>query len=341
MSIPGFFPGSWGAGGVSFRATANDSGEILIASAPSTTNYVIYQPWVDDDDDLTNAVLVPYTGPGQVIAGLILGTEYRFGFLDWAGTAVMPRLDFETLAALFHLLPGTQWGRMYQERTGASATTLAGEDDPVGTYHDLLTGIYAVAPSDAARPTHTIIDGTSRLLFSGAQQLITDELDWDGTDELWNTYAVIKANDPGTVNMLTEYGPNSNTSTPGAFSVFAPGATDVQYLVRSRGDPGNRDVSTANTDYAAPAPAVITHTTDLGAPFIRMRVNQTAEGESTLTFSGGTFQNRQLYIGARAGLEFPFSGQIATMIIRNALPVNDTQRDEVEVFAASRLGGFL
>ena len=52
------------------------------------------------------------------------------------------------------LAPGdTSLTALFTERTGASATTVAGEDDPVGTFHDLVNDRYFVAPSDADRAT--------------------------------------------------------------------------------------------------------------------------------------------------------------------------------------------
>lgn len=45
-------------------------------------------------------------------------------------------------------LPGTPYGISYQERTGASATTVAGDGDPVGTWHDLISDTYRTAPTD-------------------------------------------------------------------------------------------------------------------------------------------------------------------------------------------------
>ena len=51
------------------------------------------------------------------------------------------------------LVPGdSSLTALYTEITGASATTLAGKDDPVGTFHDLVRDRYFTAFSDSARP---------------------------------------------------------------------------------------------------------------------------------------------------------------------------------------------
>ena len=58
------------------------------------------------------------------------------------------------------VLPGTAHTLLYQERTGASATTPADADgDPVGTIHDLISGITITMPSDDARPLYRVAGG--------------------------------------------------------------------------------------------------------------------------------------------------------------------------------------
>jgi hypothetical protein len=50
-------------------------------------------------------------------------------------------------------LPGTEYGECFQERTGASATTPAGNGNPLGTYHCLITDQYLTSlTSDDQRP---------------------------------------------------------------------------------------------------------------------------------------------------------------------------------------------
>ncbi|MER9665565.1 hypothetical protein [Mesorhizobium sp. M0203] len=68
------------------------------------------------------------------------------------------------------ILPGTEFGVAYQERTGASATTVCAHGDPVGTFHDLLTSKYITTDADSKRPLYQI-EGTKHYLLS------------DGTDD--------------------------------------------------------------------------------------------------------------------------------------------------------------
>lgn len=51
------------------------------------------------------------------------------------------------------ILPGTEWTDLYEETTGASATTPASVGGPVGTIHDLVTDSYWTVAADADRLT--------------------------------------------------------------------------------------------------------------------------------------------------------------------------------------------
>ncbi len=69
------------------------------------------------------------------------------------------RLGGDRLAGLFSgvtgyaFAPSDPYTVLYQERTGASATTLAGVGDPVGTVYCRRTGNYLIAGSDTTRMT--------------------------------------------------------------------------------------------------------------------------------------------------------------------------------------------
>ncbi|TPE52581.1 hypothetical protein [Amaricoccus solimangrovi] len=61
------------------------------------------------------------------------------------------------------ILPGTGHTVCYVERTGASAATVAGDGDPVGTIHDLITGRRIVIGADDARPLYRAAGGVAWL----------------------------------------------------------------------------------------------------------------------------------------------------------------------------------
>lgn len=70
------------------------------------------------------------------------------------------------------LMPGTSYGVVYVERTGAAASTIALPGDPVGTYRCLVTGKYYVAPSDSARPVLGSSGGLFWLTFDGIDDVL-------------------------------------------------------------------------------------------------------------------------------------------------------------------------
>lgn len=73
---------------------------------------------------------------------------------------------------------------LYQERTGAAASTPAtNADDPVGTWADQSgSGLYLVAPSDAARPLLKFVGGLPCLLFDGVDDVLEASVSsWTGT----------------------------------------------------------------------------------------------------------------------------------------------------------------
>jgi hypothetical protein len=79
------------------------------------------------------------------------------GTSPWSDVKVVP----DPWAAIIANIPSAQRRlvmpfasptvEFYQERTGASATTPALHNDPVGTIRDITTGVYMTAPSDGAR----------------------------------------------------------------------------------------------------------------------------------------------------------------------------------------------
>lgn len=62
---------------------------------------------------------------------------------------------------------------VFQERTGAGATTPAGDGDPVGTWKARNAAVYFVAPADAARPTYRANAGKPYLEFDGSDDYLS------------------------------------------------------------------------------------------------------------------------------------------------------------------------
>ena len=178
-------------GGDSFTYTGGvtDRDDLYTAFLSGTHVITVRQDWTDYD-----GFGVSNYGPGG---------WYMDG--NWYGTAIADRqltysereeleaylgrksgtIDFDTAWHPSSLFENSEDGAVYdvslasslfQERTGASATTPAGVGDPVGTILDQSgNGNHAVAPSDAARPLLQR-DSNNKLY-----------LDFDGTDDYFDT----------------------------------------------------------------------------------------------------------------------------------------------------------
>lgn len=93
----------------------------------------------------------------ETITGLVSNTRYEVRVLDWgpsayASTPFSPAALFANGEQGIWLDPSDD-AVVFQETTGASATTAAGDGDPVGTILDKSgNGNHATAPTSAARP---------------------------------------------------------------------------------------------------------------------------------------------------------------------------------------------
>jgi hypothetical protein len=136
-------------------------------------------------------------------------------------------------------LPGTAFGISYQERTGASATTPAGIGDPVGTYRDLITLRYIIAPSDAARPVNRgnyfVFDGTDDVLDTSAAVTLTQ--DWSAAaasvaDTVTGSRSLIDADNDNAADRYAQFIKNNATTLEAiAFNTAASAFTDSGGLV--------------------------------------------------------------------------------------------------------------
>jgi hypothetical protein len=211
----------------------------------------------------------------------------------------------------FNLLPGTSFNSFFQERTGAAATTPAGNGDPVGTVLDNITGLYATAPSDAARPILAISGGLAYLTFNGATSALnTGNINFSDNDEL-SVWAAVLKNSDAAAGVVYEVSTNSATS--GASGLFAPSSAVANYGFRSSGSAAS--LATATT-YTAPITNVVSGQGDISSDTCLLRVNGVQVATSATDQGTGNRANQPLYIGARAGGTLPFNGRIYGFIIR-------------------------
>lgn len=113
------------------------------------------------------------------------------------------------------LLPGSTITPLYQERTGASATTPAVADGVVGTVYDSITDTYIVAPSDAARPIYRVSGGVHWLESDGTKRLVSSAaIDFSDKNQM-SLYAAARSTAAGTQQVISALGGVAATGSIG------------------------------------------------------------------------------------------------------------------------------
>ncbi len=213
-----------------------------------------------------------------------------------------PNVLFRNGEIGFNILPGSAFCAFYQERTGASATTPAGIGDPVGTVHDLITGVYATATGDTARPTLEVdSDGAFFLLFDGVNDfLVTSSINMTGTNKVSVFARARTIAATGTYGIIVEHSTSTSTNN-GSFLMGAPrSSTNNSFTFSSR---GTTTVLIGNLqDAAPPVTRVLTGRADIAAPLLSLSQNGGVAETSASSQGTGNYGNYPMYIGSRAGI---------------------------------------
>ena len=229
------------------------------------------------------------------------------------------------------LLPGTEYTTLFQERTGASATTVAGVGDPVGTVRCNITGRYAVAAGDDGRPTLIDDGGYLALQFSSATSLAlitASNIDWSVTDEQSTFFKVRKTSD-ATQGLPVNF--NSGTSLY-SFSLRAPAGTDLtnaRWFCRGSGSSQTVQI----TGLTSPITLLGYGINKLSTDYWDFKINEESVNP-TSTLGGEAFESGPLAFGGRATGGEVFNGLIYGIIVRGKLPANNDERDAVEAYLA-------
>jgi hypothetical protein len=203
---------------------------------------------------------------------------------------------------------------LYQEITGASATTPAiSSGDPVGTWR-ARTGQYFITGADSNRPTLQFINNKPVLSFDGSNHYLMCASGPTWTALTHALYAAIRP----------------TTGTDGYDVIMAAsqsGNTSFRMLSRvgstNWGTWGSADYN-ANTTFSLDTNYIV------GMNGGNFRLNGVADG--TYSNSAGTGGGAALYIaidGGSAGRLF--TGYIRTLVIHNAV-LSDFLRDQLESF---------
>lgn len=220
---------------------------------------------------------------------------------------------------------------LYQDSAGTTPVTADG--DPVGLMLDKSgNGNHATQSVAASRPIYRT-DGTLHWL------------EFDGVDD-WLSTAVIAAGSPATAQItagvrptrtatqiLVEYG--TSNANPGHFYLSAPESGAYGFLANGVTSGGPADLSILAYG-AVPENAVVTGVADLSQPSKRVRRNGVYG--TTATGSAGTFTDRQLYIGARAGTSVFYASNLYGMVLQFGGTLLEQNISAAEQYVAGKSG---
>jgi hypothetical protein len=187
--------------------------------------------------------------------------------------------------------------------------------------------------------TEAGVQSLSYLSFDGIDDFLVTPTITPGVDKVQAFAGVRKLSDAatGVVAELSVAPASSN----GAIGLNAPGASLsvlYPYLFRSRGTTASAAFPTSG--FAAPTTNVLTGLGDIAADTSILRVNGTLAASNTDDQGTGNYLAYPMYIGRRAGTEFPFNGHIYSLIVRFGANLDAATITSAESWAGGKTGFF-
>jgi hypothetical protein len=222
--------------------------------------------------------------------------------------------------AIFSILPGTPYGVGYTETTGASATTVSGNGDAVGTWKCNLSGRFATSSSGPNSPLLEVAGGFTSINFDGITQFLSTPVAIATGVSKAQIFCAVRKNSDATQAALIEFS-GAPTVTAGAVGLNAPGdAGQPRYSVGS--NLGSTEFAGV-ASFAAPTTNVVcllvdgTKTTvDELYTFQVDGVTRTLINKSADPVTPGVFGTHALFFGRRNASTLPFNGKIYGAIVR-------------------------
>ena len=202
---------------------------------------------------------------------------------------------------------------LYQDAAGTIPVTTAGQ--PVGLVKDKSgRNNHAYQTVSASRPIlqRNATTGAYYLAFDGADDfLVTNRIDFTGTDEVSLFAGFRRADTASLVGMLLEFSSSTNANT-GAFYISVPDST--QYLKSiafvSKGTSLSRTSILAYIEPSVVVSAQAKISTDTNTISLNgVRMGSNASDQGTVNYG-----NYPLYIGRRGGASLPFNGHLYSLI---------------------------
>jgi hypothetical protein len=221
---------------------------------------------------------------------------------------------------------------LFQDSAGTVPVTAV--EQPVGLILDKSgRGNHATQATATSRPVlQQDASGRYYLSFDGVDDFLqTSSINFTSTDKM-TVFAGVRKLLDSSIGFIAELSVNSSSNS----GVFSLSVSSNTYNWRSR---GTESADTGFTGVSAPSTNVITGIGDIPAPISAARNNGALLGSVTTTQGTGNYGNYQLYIGRRAGIQYPFNGRIYGLIVRGAQST-EQQITSTENWINQRTGAF-
>jgi hypothetical protein len=186
--------------------------------------------------------------------------------------------------------------------------------------------------TDQYNVTEAGVSSVSYLFFDGADSMATPSINFTSTDKMTVFAGVRKLSDP--VGIIAELSPTVDTNNG---SIVLYSTSPSKWGFASRGTA----VSVAEASgYSPPLTSVLTGLGDISGDRATIRVNGAQITQSTADQGTGNLLAYPLYIGARAGTSFFFSGHLYSLIVRGAASTIP-EIQATERYVATRTSGVI
>jgi hypothetical protein len=199
------------------------------------------------------------------------------------------------------------------------------------SYQRVVTGVPGTSTA-AGSSDYDTVGFPPYLKFDGTDDAMeTSSINFTATDKV-GVWIGARKNSTA-VNILFELS-NSTFNNTNAFVMLAPrGTTTGDYGFQSKGTTAS--IAFTGNDYAPPITNTLAGFGNIVTPSVSINVNGVERNSSSTTQGTGNYGNYPLYIGARGGTQFFFSGNVYSIIARGALSTA-TEISDTETFVNSK-----
>lgn len=180
-------------------------------------------------------------------------------------------------------------------------------------------GNHATQATAAARPTYRVdAGGRPYLEFDGVDDwMSTAAINLTSTNVMGLFVGMRRLTDAG-VGMALEFSVNCDNNN-GTFAFVAPNVGGpYKYQFNSRGNSGAFAIGATINTTTAPVSSVVSGLATISPSNVVLRVNGSDAATNTASQGAGNYGNHQLFIGRRAGSQYPLNANVYGIIMRGA-----------------------